>query len=105
MPGSPVSAAAALGERIENRAERRFPDPENYGFSVQGRDVDYAAASAATDAANRLGQVFLERYGNITPVIETQHGLPGVIIFTQPAYIELLDEGTQMAVLTDSSMD
>lgn len=84
-----VSFAAALGERIEGRETNVRRDG---GLRADPQDFDYATASALTDASNRLGQVLLNRYEALVPVVEILPNREAVAIFSQTAEIEVLDE-------------
>ena len=57
---------------------------------VSGQDLDFAAASALTDASNRLGSVLLNRYESLIPVVEILSGREAAAIFSRPAEIAIL---------------
>ncbi len=88
-----ISGTAALGQQLQRNTRvfmnNRFDQP---GFTVQGQDLEFAAASALTDASNRLGQVLLRRYESLVPVVEVLSGREAVAIFSRPAEIAILDE-------------
>ncbi len=93
-----VSGMAALGERLDSNSSRyAYQSNGTGGFTVQPQDLDYAAASAVTDASNRLGQVLLNRYESLVPVVEVLSGREVAAIFAKPAEIEILEEGPMMA--------
>jgi hypothetical protein len=88
-----ISGVAAMGQQLQRNTRvflnNRFDQP---GFTVQGQDLEFAAASALTDASNRLGQVLLRRYEALVPVVEVLSGREAVAIFSRPAEIAILDE-------------
>lgn len=94
-----ISGVAAMGQQLQRNTRvfmnNRFDQP---GFTVQGQDVEFAAASALTDASNRLGQVLLRRYEALVPVVEVLSGREAVAIFSRPAEIAILDEEMVTAV-------
>ncbi len=63
-----ISGLGALGERLDDRTSITVDD--GAGLSLQGEDLEFATASAVTDASNRLGQVLLNRYESLVPVVE-----------------------------------
>ncbi len=85
-----VSFGAAIGERIDER--NQFPNAGEGGISITGDDIDFAGASALTDASNRIGQIFLDRYEKIVPVIEILSGRKVVAIFSQSTEIALIED-------------
>lgn len=88
-----ISGTAAMGQQLQNNTRvflnNRFDQP---GFTLQGQDMEFAAASALTDASNRLGQILLRRYESLVPVVEVLSGREAVAIFSRPAEIAILDE-------------
>ncbi len=86
-----VSFAAALGQRIDGNRSNNFRN-NNGGLRVNPNDVNLAAASALTDASNRLGQILLNRYESLVPVVEVLSGREAVAIFSQSAEIGILEE-------------
>lgn len=85
-----VSFAAALGQRIDGSRFNR--NNGNGGFRVTPNDVNLATASALTDASNRLGQILLNRYESLIPVVEVLSGREAVAIFSQSAEIGVLED-------------
>ena len=85
-----VSGTAALGERLLDRSSENT-DPTT-GLVVVGDDANFATASALTDASNRLGQVLLDRYESLVPVVEVLSGREGAAIFSKTTEIELIEE-------------
>jgi len=87
-----VSGVSALGERLDDRTNVRIGNGgNNLGLGVSGDDIDFAAASAITDASNRLGGVLLNRYEALVPVVEILSGREVAAIFSAPAEIALLE--------------
>ncbi len=85
-----VSGVAALGERLDDRTQV-VVDRGN-GLALGQDDIDAAAASAITDASNRLGQVLLNRYESLVPVVSIRSGREVAAIFSKPAEIELIND-------------
>ncbi|HMO19052.1 MAG TPA: TrbI/VirB10 family protein [Oligoflexia bacterium] len=91
-----ISGVAAMGQQLQRNTRvffgnNRFDQP---GFTLQSQDLEFAAASAVTDASNRLGQVLLRRYEALVPVVEVLSGREAVAIFSKPAEVAVLDEDT-----------
>lgn len=87
-----VSGAAALGERLDDRTQVVIDNDRGSGLQVDQSDLDYATASALTDASNRLGQVLLNRYEALVPVVEILSGREVAAIFSKPAEIAVLSD-------------
>ena len=85
-----ISGVSALGERLDNRTNI-IGNQGNLGLGVDRQDIDFAAASAITDASNRLGGVLLNRYEALVPVVEILSGREVAAIFSSPAEIALLE--------------
>ncbi len=83
-----VSGISAFGERLDQRTNVRVAN--GGGLAVSGEDLDFAAASAITDASNRLGGVLLNRYESLIPVVEILSGREAAAIFSRPAEIAIL---------------
>ena len=83
-----VSGVSAFGERLDQRTNIRVPN--GGGLVVDRGDLDFAAASAITDASNRLGGVLLNRYESLIPVVEILSGREAAAIFSRPAEIAIL---------------
>ena len=86
-----VSFAAALGQRIDGGRFNNRRQNQG-GFNVGPNDVNLAMASALTDASNRLGQVLLNRYESLIPVVEVLSGREAVAIFSQSAEIGIVED-------------
>ena len=84
-----VSGVAAFGERLDDRTQVTV---QNGGgvTGVNREDLDFAAASAVTDASNRLGGILLNRYESLIPVVEILSGREVAAIFSKPAEIAIL---------------
>ncbi len=105
-----VSGMAALGESLMDNTDNNnnsysVSGNRVQGFTVSEDDMNYAAASALTDASNRLGGVLLNRYESLVPVVEVLSGRDVVIIFSKPAEIEVLDEGPVLASGSDFGLE
>ncbi|MCB0322079.1 MAG: TraB/VirB10 family protein [Bdellovibrionales bacterium] len=85
-----ISGLGALGERLDDRT--RVVVDDGSGLAVNQDDVEFAAASAVTDASNRLGQVLLNRYESLVPVVEVLSGREVAAIFSKPAEIAILND-------------
>ena len=96
-----VSYAAALGERIDRKANRLDIESQD-GVTVTGNDLDFASASAVTDASNRLGQLLLDRYEKLVPVVEVLSGRQVAAIFSAPAEIAVVDEEADEGIYSAS---
>ncbi len=97
MATAVISGLAATGQSLQRNTNLRggfFGNngQNNPGFTLQSQDVEFAAASALTDASNRLGQVLLRRYESLIPVVEVLSGREAVAIFSSPAEVAILDE-------------
>lgn len=93
-----VSGIGALGERLDDRTSVTVNN--NSGLAVQSDDLEFATASAVTDASNRLGQVLLNRYESLVPVVEILSGREVAAIFSKPAEIALLEDDTTVSATT-----
>lgn len=87
-----VSFAAALGQRVGGGNTYYNSNRGNNGLRLNPNDVNLATASALTDASNRLGQILLNRYESLVPVVEVLSGREAVAIFSQSAEIGVLEE-------------
>lgn len=86
-----VSFAAALGDRLDNRSDGiQVSNSDN--VEIDASDVNVATASAFTDASNRLGQVLLDRYEKLVPVVEILSGREVSAVFSQTAEVEVFEE-------------
>lgn len=100
MATAVISGVAAAGQRLQNNTGVFFGNgfgtgangQDLPGFTLQSQDFQFAAASAVTDASNRLGQVLLRRYESLIPVVEVLSGREAVAIFSKPAEIAVLDD-------------
>ena len=86
-----VSGTAALGERLDD-GNRVVVNGSGGGLSLDQDDLDAATASAVSDASNRLGQVLLNRYESLVPVVEILSGREVVAIFSKPVEIEIIND-------------
>ena len=84
-----VSGVSAFGERLDDTTDIRVRNGGGLG-SLSTGDLDFAAASALTDASNRLGGVLLNRYESLIPVVEILSGREAAAIFSRPAEIAIL---------------
>ena len=82
-----VSGVAALGQ---NGNQNRIQVQRGSGLGLNQQDLDFAAASAVTDASNRLGGILLNRYESLIPVVEILSGREVAAIFSKPAEIAVL---------------
>lgn len=90
-----VSFAAALGETLTERGNTTVISDSGV-YDLSGNDLDSASASALTDASNRLGEILLERYEKLVPVVEVLSGREVMAVFSSTAEVELFtpdDEG------------
>lgn len=94
-----ISGMAAVGQRLQRNTNiggsyygGGGTGQNSPGFALQSRDVEFATASAVTDASNRLGQVLLRRYESLVPVVEILSGREAVAIFSSPAEVAILDD-------------
>jgi hypothetical protein len=85
-----ISGLGALGERLDDRTSVRVQN--DGGLALQSQDLEFATASAVTDASNRLGQVLLNRYEALVPVVEILSGREVAAIFSKPAEIALIND-------------
>jgi hypothetical protein len=98
MATAVISGVAAAGQRLQRNTGVFFGNQGGFnqnnqpGFTLQSSDFQFAAASAVTDASNRLGQVLLRRYESLIPVVEVLSGRSAVAIFSKPAEIAVLDD-------------
>lgn len=86
-----VSFAAALGERVDTKAQAITINNSD-GAKIDSNDSEAATASALTDASNRLGQILIDRYEKLVPVVEVLSGREVVAVFSSPSEISVYDE-------------
>ncbi len=87
------SFVAALGESLDDQADA--VNAENTGsgdITVTSDDLSVATASALTDASNRLGQILLDRYEKLVPVVEVLSGRQVAAVFSQPAEVTVYED-------------
>ncbi len=99
-----VSGTAALGTGLLSHTIE--PKRNSYGdgnLVIESNDANYAMATALTDASNRLGQVLIDRYEKLVPVVEILSGREVAAVFSQPAEIEMMSEGDES--IYDNSLD
>ncbi len=96
-----VSFAAALGDQLtgNNGNTRNDRDQNSGALYVNQNDLDYATASALTDASNRLGKLLLDRYESFVPVVEVLSNREAVAIFSQTAEVNVIPQGDDDATL------
>ena len=91
-----VSFMAALGERVESGGTRTYLNQSGQVYAVDQiynkNALDYAGASAMVDASNRLGQILLDRYEKLVPVVEVLPGREVVAVFSTTSEIEMVEE-------------
>ena len=96
MATAGVSFAAAFGDRLTGNTSGNQSSYQNNGsqpgFYAQPQDFDYAAASALTDASNRLGKLLLDKYESFVPVVEVLSNREAVAIFSQSTEINVLED-------------
>ncbi len=100
-----VSAMAALGTSLENQASGLDFSSNTGDINISTDDLQYAGVSAITDASNRLGQVLLDRYEKLVPVVEILSGRKVTAIFSQPAEVEIIDDSEEGADIFTASLN
>ncbi len=85
-----VSGIGALGERLDDKTDVTVQTGQ--GLTLDQQDLDYATASAITNASNRLGSVLLNRYESLVPVVEILSDREVAAIFSKPAEIAILTD-------------
>ncbi|MDR2338339.1 MAG: TraB/VirB10 family protein [Deltaproteobacteria bacterium] len=98
-----VSGVSALGEGIMSHLTKPDQYSDSQGITITTSNQNYALGKALTDASNRLGQVLIDRYEKLVPVVEILSGREVAAIFSQPAEIEILDESDES--IYDTSLD
>jgi hypothetical protein len=99
-----VSAAAALAERIDNKASNiRIERSDN--IDILTDDLNVAGASALTDASNRLGQILLDRYEQLVPVVEVLSGREVFAIFSATTELYILEDEDDYEGIYAASFD
>ena len=86
-----MSFVAEVGERLDDRNDNNFVSGEE-GLVITGSDIEIGAASALTDASNRIGQVLLDRYEKFVPVVEVLSGRKVYAIFSKTTEISIFDD-------------
>ncbi len=85
------SFVAALGERMDEKSDNvEVEDSSN--VTIESDDVDVAGVSALTDASSRLGQILLDRYEKLVPVVEVLSNRDVAAVFSQPAEVSIWEE-------------
>ena len=100
-----ASFAAALGERVDTQRNRLLIPSDRGAISVTGTDVDAATASALTDSSNRLGQLLVDKYERLVPVVEVRAGREAAAIFSKSAEVEILKDDDSGEGIYAASMD
>lgn len=93
-----VSFASGVANSIDQKNRGNIFDGNQGGIDISGDDIDFAGASAFTDASNRLSQVLIERYEKLVPVVEVLPGRKVVAVFSRTAEIELIDESSDEGI-------
>ena len=114
-----ASFAAAMGERVEGQRSRLLLPGDSFGvlgtgrrnrkesISISGTDVDSATASALTDSSNRLGQLLIDKYERLIPVVEVRAGRDAAAIFSRGAEVEIMkeDDGEGIYAASSAALD
>lgn len=89
-----VSFGAALAEQVseKNQSQRQIISTTPQGIAVDSSDFDVATSTALSDAANRLGQILLDRYEKLVPVVEILSGRTAAAIFSQASEVDVIDD-------------
>jgi hypothetical protein len=85
------SFVAALGERLDDKSNQ-LDIEDSESVTIDSGDLDVATASALTDASNRLGQLLVDKYEKLVPVVEVKAGRDGAAVFAKPAEVAVFDE-------------
>jgi hypothetical protein len=85
------SFVAALGDRIDQQSDNIQVDNSS-SVTVRSEDLDVASASALTDASNRIGEILLDRYEKLVPVVEVLSNRNVAAVFSQPAEVAVWEE-------------
>jgi hypothetical protein len=96
-----VSGVAAIGESMTDSQQITYGN-NGGALNLSGDDLEFATASALTDASNRLGQVLLNRYESLVPVVVVLSGREVHAIFSKPVEIAILEP---MVVAASGSYD
>ncbi len=100
-----VSFFAALGERIEDKSGNIVVN-QGAGIGVDRNDIDVSGVSAFVDSSDRLGQILLDRYEKLVPVVEVLSGREVVAVFSAPTEVSIIDEEEgDETIYTASSLD
>jgi hypothetical protein len=86
-----VSFMGALGDRIDEKEGAIIIDNSD-GVTLDNNDFEASTASAFTDASDRLGQVLIERYEKLIPVVEVLSGREVVAVFSSPVEVTIHDD-------------
>ena len=109
-----VSFAAALGDRVTERTNnlplsqvtfdrRGRPIVSDQGLTVTGNDLDVSLGSAMSDASNRLGDLLLEKYSKLIPVVEVRSGRKVAAVFSSSSEVELIDQESDESIYQASA--
>ena len=99
-----VSFAAAMADRIDVKASTLGIQADG-NVDIDTDDINFSGASALTDASNRLGQILLDRYEKLIPVVEVLSGREVMAVFSSPAEVEIIDESEFDEGIYASSLD
>jgi hypothetical protein len=87
------SFIAALGDNVDRRRRFGLNDLNRSGsVNITSGDLNGATASAATDASNRLGQMLLDKYEKMVPVVEVASGRAVGAVFAKGAEVSVIDD-------------
>lgn len=86
-----VSGVAALAERLDQESDQIEVNTTG-DVNVDADDMTVAATSAITDASNRLGQILLDRYEKLVPVVEVLSGREVYAVFSETTEVYVIDE-------------
>ena len=99
-----ISFVSAIGDRIDGQAGGiQIENSDN--ISLGAEDLDVASASALTDASNRLGNLLLERYEKLVPVVEILSGRQVAAVFSKPIEVSVHDEEFDEGIYSASYLD
>lgn len=92
-----ISGTAALGDSMDDSNNYYYSNGGSGPFNLSSQQWESAAASALTDASNRLGEVLLNRYESLIPVVEVLQGREVQAIFSKPAEISIIEDYSEDA--------
>lgn len=86
-----VTFASVLGDRMDSKTSGIDINTSG-NVDIDGDDFDVSSVSAFTQASDRLGQILLERYEKLIPVVEVLSGREVVAVFSAPVEVSLVEE-------------